>query len=48
MGDARDALDDAGQDALALHQRGECGEVGPCPYCEDDQAAWEDFWEDED
>ena len=43
------SFDDEGINLLVLHQRGECGEVGPCPYCEEEE--WDDEceeWDDED
>lgn len=36
MGDAADDLTDGSIAHLAMHQSGRCGEVGPCPYCEDE------------
>jgi hypothetical protein len=33
MGEAADQLTDDGLELLHLHQRGECGLVGTCPYC---------------
>ena len=36
MGDMADECTEQGELALALHEAGRCGEVGPCPYCEDE------------
>ncbi len=34
MGEMADYDYDQGELLLLLHQTGQCGEVGPCPYCE--------------
>jgi hypothetical protein len=41
MGDAADYATESGMEMLALHNAGRCGEVGPCPYCDEEPAACE-------
>ena len=39
MGDIADDCDEGEMLLLALHERGECGELGyACPYCEEESA----------
>ncbi len=36
MGDCADYDIEQGESLVNLHETGMCGEVGPCPYCEDE------------
>ena len=37
MGDAADYATEQGELALTLHATGQCGELGPCQYCEEEE-----------
>lgn len=37
MGDMADYTTDGGFEMLSLHEQGQCGEVGPCPYCVEEE-----------
>jgi len=39
MAEMADYLTEQGELLLQLHENGECGTVGPCPYCEEDEDA---------
>ncbi len=42
MGDMADDLNEQEIDYLMLHQTGQCGEYGPCKYCEEENGNEDD------